>query len=67
MDDMIKKWGREKVYISYKFSCTVSLLVKILLAKLKNLYIQYASISIMKNQNSNQIVKVEKLMVFIKT
>ena len=41
--------------------------MKILLAKLKNLYIQYAWISIMKKQNSNQNVKVEKMVVFVKT
>ena len=65
------KWlqdgGREKFYISYNFSCTTSFLVKILLAKLKNLYIQYARISIMKKQNSNQNVKFEKMVVSIKT
>ena len=31
-----------------------------LLVKLKNLYIQYAWISTMKKQNSNQNLKVEK-------
>ena len=45
----------------------ISFLVKILLAKLKNFYIQYSWISIMKNQNSNQNVKVEKMVVFVKT
>ena len=42
-------------------------LLKILLAKLKNLYIQYAWIEIMQKQNSNQNVKVEKIVVFVKT
>ena len=39
---------------------------EILLAKLKNLYIQYAWISIMikKKQDSSQDVKVEEIMVF---
>ena len=37
------------------------------LAKLKNLYIHYAWIPIMKKQNSNQNVKVEKIVVFVKT
>ena len=37
--------------------------MKILLAKLKNLYIQYAWISIMKKQNSNQNLKVEKMVL----
>ena len=36
-------------------------MVKILLVKLKNLYIQYAWIWIMKKQNS----KVEKMVVFV--
>ena len=39
--------------------------VKILLVKLKNLYIQFAWISIMKKQNSKQNVKVEKIVVFL--
>ena len=42
-------------------------LVKILLVNLKNLYIQYAWISIMKTQNSNQNVKAEKVVVIMKT
>ena len=37
-----------------------------LLSKLKNFYIQYACISIMKKENSNQNVKVEKMVVFAK-
>ena len=41
--------------------------MKTLLAKLKNLYIQYAWISIMKKQNSNPNVKGEKMVVFVKT
>ena len=42
--------GQRKVYISYKYSCTMSFLMKILLVMLKYLYIQYAWISIMKKQ-----------------
>ena len=34
-------------------------MVKILLVKLKNLYIQFAWVSIMEKQNSNQNMKVE--------
>ena len=64
---MIKKWGRERFYISCNYSFTISFLVKILLAKLKSLYIPYAWISIMKKQNSNQNVKIEKMVVFLKT
>ena len=41
--------------------------MKILLVQLKYLYIQYAWISIMKKQNSNQNVKVEKMVVLMKT
>ena len=41
--------------------------MKILFFKLKYLYIQYAWISIMKKQNSNQIIKVEKIVVLVKT
>ena len=55
--------GQGKVYIF----CTISFLLKILLVKLKYLYIQYAWISIMKKQNSNQNVKVEKMVVLVKT
>ena len=40
---------------------------EILLVKLKYLYIQYAWISIMKKQNSSQTLKVEKMVVLVKT
>ena len=59
--------GQEKVYISCNYSCTIYFLVKILLVKLKHLYIPYAWISIVKKQNSNQNVKVEKMVVLVKT
>ena len=36
------KMGQGRVYISCNYSCTISFLVKILLVKLKYLYIQYA-------------------------
>ena len=58
------KWlknGQGNVYISCNYSYTISFLVKILLVKLKYLYIQYAWISIMKKQNSNQNGKVKKM------
>ena len=48
------KSGQGNVYISCNYSCTISFLVKILLVKLKYLYIQYAWISIIKNKNSKQ-------------
>ena len=64
---MVKKWGRGRFYNLCNYSCTISVLVKILLAKLKYLYIHYALISIMKKQNSNQNVKVEKMVTFVKT
>ena len=42
LDEMVKKWGTERFSTSYTCSCTISFLMKILLAKLKDLYIQYA-------------------------
>ena len=45
----------------------MSFLVKILLFKLKYLYIQYAWISIMKKKISDQNGKVEKMVVLGKT
>ena len=59
--------GQGKVYISRNYSCTISSLVKILLVKLKYLYIQYAWISNMKKKTNNQNVKVEKMVVLVKT
>ena len=44
----------------------MSFLVKILLVKLKLFYIQYAWISIMEKQTSNQNGKVEKMVVLVK-
>ena len=64
---MVKELGRARLYISCNYSCTIFFLVKILLAKLTSLYIRYAWISIMKKQNSNQNVKAEKMMLFVKT
>ena len=61
------KQGQEKVYILCNDSWFVSSLVKILLFKLKYLYILYAWISIMKKLNSNQNMKVEKMVVLVKT
>ena len=51
---MVKKWGRERLYLSCNYSWTIFSLVKSLLVKLKNFYIQHAWILIMKKQNSNQ-------------
>ena len=59
--------GQGNVYVSYNYFCTISFLVKILLIKLKYLYIQYTLISIMKKQHSNQNVKVGKMVVLSKT
>ena len=42
-------------------------MVKTLLVKLKNVYVQFAWILIKKKQNSNQNVRVEKMVVFVKT
>ena len=63
----LKKMGQRKILYFIKLFLHYILLVKILLCKLKNLYIQYAWISIMKKHNSNQNVKVEKMVVFVKT
>ena len=41
LDERVKEWGMERFYFSCSYSCTVSLVIKILLVKLKNLYIQY--------------------------
>ena len=41
--------------------------MKILLVKLKYVYIQYTWIPIMKKLNSNQNEKVEQLVVLVKT
>ena len=62
-------WGTDwsSFYILYNYARTISFLVKILLLKLKNLYTQYAWISFMKIRNGNQDVKVEKIVVFVKT
>ena len=54
-------------WISCNYSCTISSLMKILFVKLKYLYIQYAWISVMKKQNINQNVKVEKMVVLVRT
>ena len=59
--------GHGNIYISCNYSCTIPLLVEILLVNLKCLYIQYVWISIMKKQKSNQNVKVEKIVVLVKT
>ena len=64
MNEMIKKWGRERFYISCNYSCTISFLLNILLAKLKNLY------SVCLNLESvccNKNVKVKKMVVFVET
>ena len=61
---MVKEWGRKGFYILCNYSCTRSFLVKSLV-KLKYLYSQYACISIMKKRNSNQNVKVEKMVEFV--
>ena len=62
------KWlinGAGKGFIFHATIPAISLMVTVLLVKLKNLHIQYAWI-IMKKQDSNQNVKVEKMVVFVK-
>ena len=68
MDEMVKKWGRERFYISCNHFCTMSFLLNILLAKLNNLlYSVCLNLNREKKQNRNQNVKVEKMVVFLKT
>ena len=67
MHELVKKWGWERFYISCNYSCTISFMIKILLVKLKYLYIQCALLSIMKKQNNNQNVRVKEMVVFVKT
>ena len=51
---MVKKWGRQRFYLWCSYSFTISFLVKVLLVKLKNLYIQHAWVLIIEKQNSSQ-------------
>ena len=51
---MLKKWNRARFYFLCNYSYTVSFLVKILLVKLKNFYIQRTWILTMRNPNSDQ-------------
>ena len=67
MDEIVKKRGQGKVFISCNYSCTILFLVKILLVKLKYLYIQQDYVSIMKKQNSTQNVKIKKMVVLVNT
>ena len=62
----LKNWAGKCLYWC-NFSCNVFFLMKILLVKLKYLYIQYAWTSIMKRQYSNQNGKIEKMVVPVKT
>ena len=62
LDEIVKKWAREM----FIFHAIIAALYPFL-GKLKYLYIQYAWISIMKNQNSNQNGNVEKMVLLLKT
>ena len=64
---MVKKWSREKLIFYAIIPALIYFLVKVLLVMLKYLYIQYASVSIMEKQNSNQNVRAEKVVVLVKT
>ena len=59
LDEMIQKWGKEKFIFHVIIPATHPFWWKFYW--LKYLCIQYAWISIMKKQNSNQNVKVEKM------
>ena len=67
LHEMVKKWGKEKFIFHATISGTIYILVKILLVKLKYLYIQYVWITIMKKRNSNQNMKVEKMVVLVRS
>lgn len=45
------KWLKTRLGQDFRLSCAVSILVKILLLKLKSLFIKYALILIMKKKN----------------
>ena len=47
---MVKKWSREMFYISCNYACFISFLVKILLAKLKNLNEKVEKIVVLPSQ-----------------
>ena len=64
---MVKKCGKKKFVFCAIIPALYTFLVKILLVKLKYLYIPYAWILIKKNEDSNQNVKVEKMVVLVKT
>ena len=64
---MVKKWSKEKLIFYAIIPALIYFLVKVLLVMLKYLYIQYASVSIMEKQNSNQNVRAEKVVVLVKT
>ena len=66
MDERLKNGTGKSLYFM-QLSCTIYYLVKNLLVKLKYFYLQYAWVSITKKQNSNQNVKVEKVVVLAKT
>ena len=69
---MVKKWGSEieKSFDSYFIQLFLYYILfdeNFVFFKLKLLYIQYAWISVMKKQNSNQNGKIENLVVLVKT
>ena len=69
---MVKKWGSEieKSFDSYFMQLFLHYILfdeNFVFFKLKLLYIQYAWISVMKKQNSNQNVKVKKMVVLVRT
>ena len=67
VDEMVKKWGWARLFISCNHSCTFYSVVKILLVKLKNfhnsacLQLNYCITKQIKN------VKVANMVEFIKT
>ena len=67
MDKIVKKWGRKRFYTSCNYSCTISFLVKILLIEVKEVSLYSVCLNLNhEKQNSNQNVKDEKMVIFIK-
>ena len=56
-----------QLFLQYILFISSFPLYPLLLVKLKYLHIQYAWISTMKKQNINQNVKVDKMVVLVKT
>ena len=59
--------GQEKVYISCNYSCTIFFLVRIYWLNESTFIFSIFEFQSQKKQNSKQNVKVEKMVVLVKT